>query len=217
MRAEKAEEEMVLGLGPLTDRWWAPVVRGILAILFGIAAFAVPAASMLGLIVLWAAYALINGVLALVMAARRARDGSRWGWFAFEGITGIGAGVISLVWPAITVVALVAVIAAWAIVTGIAEIAAAIQLRRLIRGEWLLAATGVLSVAIGVLLLIYPVAGAFAIVWMIGAYAIAFGALLVALGIQLRRRRDPSDRPRRPPTRTQPRHDHPPQRPSAPM
>lgn len=169
----------------LAERWWALVVRGVAAILFGALTFALPGISLLVLLVLWAAYALVDGVLSVVLAARGARAGRRWGWLLFEGIASIAAGVVAVVWPGITAWALLMVIAAWAVLTGIAEIAIAIRLRRQLHGEWLLALSGVLSIAFGVLLVAYPSAGVLAVLWMVGAYAILFGVLLIGLGWRL--------------------------------
>ncbi len=171
----------------LTARWWMLVVRGFAAILFGVLAMVVPESSLLALVILWAAYAIVEGAFAMMLAARRGRTGRRWGWLLFEGIVGIVAGVTALVWPGITALALLVVIAAWAVLTGIGKIAAAIWLRRQISGEWMLATSGVLSIAFGALLALSPGAGALALVWLIGAYAIVFGALLVAVGVRLGR------------------------------
>lgn len=169
----------------LADRWWVLVIRGLAAILFGALTLVMPGMSLLVLIMLWAAYAVVDGVFALVLAVRRTRTGRSWGWLLFEGLAGIAAGVVAVLWPDITAMALLYVIAAWAILTGIAEIAVALQLRRQIQGEWVLVLSGLLSVAFGVLLAVFPDTGALAVLWMIGAYAIAFGVLLVGLGWRL--------------------------------
>lgn len=174
-----------VNIDQLAERWWALVVRGVAAILFGALTFALPGISLLVLLILWAAYALVDGVLNLVLAARGARAGRRWGWLLFEGIVSIAAGVVAVVWPGITAWALLMVIAAWAVVTGVAEIAVAIRLRRQLEGEWLLALGGVLSIAFGVALVAYPSAGVLAVLWMVGAYAILFGVLLIGLGWRL--------------------------------
>ena len=169
----------------LAERWWVLVVRGAAAILFGILTFVLPGLSLLMLVMLWAAYALVDGLFNLVHAARGARAGRRWGWLLFEGLVSVAAGVLAVVWPDITAFALLVVIAAWAVVTGVAEIAVAIRLRRQLRGEWLLVVSGVLSVAFGVLLMVFPGPGILTVLWMVGVYAILFGGLLVALGWRL--------------------------------
>lgn len=174
-----------VNIDQLAERWWALVVRGVAAILFGALTFALPSISLLVLLILWAAYALVDGVLNLVLAARGARAGRRWGWLLFEGIVSIAAGVVAVIWPGITAWALLMVIAAWAVVTGVAEIAVAIRLRRQLHGEWLLALGGVVSIALGVFLVAYPSAGVLAVLWMVGAYAILFGVLLIGLGWRL--------------------------------
>jgi uncharacterized membrane protein HdeD (DUF308 family) len=179
----------------LTARWWAVVLRGVAAIVFGILAFTVPKASLLALVLVWGAYAVVDGVLSMVLAAQRGRAGLRWGWFLVEGIVGVAAGLFTFIWPAFTASVLVFVIAAWAILTGIAEVGAAIRLRQLITHEWLMAAGGLLSIVFGVLLMVYPRTGAVAIMWLIGAYAIVFGILLVGLGLRLNRLRHAGPRP----------------------
>ena len=182
MTAEYVEFELF----PVTARWWALVIRGLAAIAFGILAFAKPSFSLLALVILWGAYALVDGVFNIVLSIRGARIVPGWGWLLAEGLVSIGAGVAAFVWPAITAVALLVVIAVWAVLTGIAEIATAIRLRRHLRGEWMLAAGGVLSILFGVLLAVNPGAGALTVTWLIGLYALLFGAVLVALGFRLR-------------------------------
>jgi uncharacterized membrane protein HdeD (DUF308 family) len=154
-------------------------------ILFGIITFFAPGISLAALVLLFGAYALVDGVLAIVSAVRR-RGADRWWLLLLEGLVGIAAGVLTFLWPAITAIALLYVIAAWALVTGAFEIAAAIRLRKAITGEWLLALSGIFSIALGVLLVLYPGPGALAVTIWIGAYAFVFGALLFALGLRLR-------------------------------
>jgi len=173
----------------LLPRWWMLVVRGIAAILFGIIALMLPQLSLFALVTLWGAYAVVDGVFALMLAALRGRAGFSWGWWLFEGIIGIGAGIATFAWPQMTALVLLSVIAIWAVLTGIAEISVAIVLRRQISGEWLLATSGVLSIGFGVLLLARPLRGALAVGGVIGGYAIVFGTLLIALGVQLNRLR----------------------------
>lgn len=170
----------------LADRWWTLALRGVAAVIFGILTFVAPKASLLALVVLFGWYAIANGVINLVLAARRPAGEPRWGSLLFESIASIIAGAIALFWPGITALALLFVIAGWAIVTGVTEVIAAVRLRKQIRGEWLFALSGVLSIAFGMLLFMFPGAGALAVVIWIGAYAILFGALLIALGLRLR-------------------------------
>lgn len=174
-------------LEKLSRRWWTLVARGAVAIAFGVLVIAAPRISLLALVFLWGFYALADGVFALGLAFRGAREHRSWGWPLFEGIVSIGAGAVAMFWPGITALLLLIVIAVWAIVTGVAEIAAAIELRRVVRGEWLLAVSGLLSIAFGALLLAFPGTGALAIVWAIGAYAVVFGVLLAALGFRVHR------------------------------
>ena len=170
----------------LAERWWTLVLRGVAGVIFGILTFIWPGVSLFALVLLFGAYAIVNGVMDLVLAARKPAGEQRWGSLVFEGIASIVAGVLTLILPGITALALLVVIAAWAIVTGIAQVIAAVRLRKQIRGEWLLALAGVLSIAFGVLLVLFPGAGALAVVLWFGAYAIVLGALLIALGVRLR-------------------------------
>src|SRR5688572_1808681 len=121
------------------DRWWATALRGAAAIIFGILTLAAPGASLYVLVILFGVYALLDGVLFLVMAARGARQGERWGSLMFAGVAGIAAGIVTLMWPGVSALALLMLIGAWAIVTGVASIAAAVRLRKEITGEWLMA------------------------------------------------------------------------------
>jgi uncharacterized membrane protein HdeD (DUF308 family) len=175
----------VVDVDSLSRNWWAVSLRGLAGILFGIITFFAPAISLAALVLLFGAYALMDGVLAIVTAVRR-RSADRWWLLLLEGLVGIAAGVLTFMWPAITAVALLYVIAAWALVTGAVEIAAAIRLRKAIRGEWLLALSGIFSIALGVLLVLFPGPGALAVTIWIGVYAFVFGALLFALGLRLR-------------------------------
>lgn len=172
-------------LDAIASRWWSPVIRGIAAILFGILAIAVPRAGLATLVMLWAVYAIIDGVLNIALAIQRGQAGARWGWFLFEGLVSVAAGVLTFAWPQITALVLLYVIAVWAVATGFAEIAAAVALRGSGGSEWLLGLAGVLSIAFGVLLAVRPAAGALAVVSIIGVYAVLFGILLVMLGVRL--------------------------------
>lgn len=180
----------VIDLDSLTRNWWAVALRGLAGILFGIITFVSPGISLAALVLLFGAYAFADGVLSIVSAVRR-RGADRWWLLLLQGIVGIGAGVVTLLWPGITALALLFVIAAWALVGGVLQVAAAIRLRKVITGEWLLALSGVLSIALGVLLVLFPGPGALALVIWIGAYAFVFGILLLVLGFRLRGLRSP--------------------------
>jgi uncharacterized membrane protein HdeD (DUF308 family) len=166
----------------LARYWWVMALRGLLAVLFGLAAFFWPGITLVALVFLFGAYALVDGVLAIVSAFR----GGEWWPLLLEGVIGIAAGVAAFVWPGITALALLYVIAVWAIVTGVLEVVAAIRLRREIENEWLLGLGGALSILLGVIMVAVPGAGALGLVWAIGAYALLFGAMLIVLGFRLR-------------------------------
>jgi uncharacterized membrane protein HdeD (DUF308 family) len=171
----------------LAHNWWMLALRGLVAIVFGVLAFVLPGMTLLTLVFLFGAYAIVNGVLALVHAFSAPKGYPRFGALIFTGIISIAAGVLAFVWPGITALSLVLLIAAWAIVNGVFEIATAIRLRRVIEHEWLLVLAGILSVLLGIVILLQPGAGALALVWWIGGFAIAFGVLLVALAFRVRR------------------------------
>ncbi len=173
--------------GALGARWWVLVVRGVAAVLFGVVALAWPSISLLALVLLWGAYALVDGASSVALAARAGPEGPRWGWVLFAGLVSIAAGILTAMWPGISTLALLMVIAGWAVLTGVAAIVAAIQLRRVIRGEWMLAVCGVLSIAFGVLTMILPGPSALALVTILGIYALVFGVLVTALGFRVRR------------------------------
>jgi uncharacterized membrane protein HdeD (DUF308 family) len=181
----------------LARNWWVLVVRGVLAIVFGILAFVLPGATLAALVILFGAFMLVDGLFALVTAWRRSERRMSWWPVVLEGLAGIAIGVITFYWPGVTAFALLYLIAAWAFVTGIFEIAAAIRLRKEIRGELFLALIGVASILFAVLVVLFPGEGAVAIVWAIGAYAVVFGILLVVLGLRLRRLHVERDEARR--------------------
>jgi len=138
------------------------------------------------LVIVWGAYALADGVLALI-AAWQVRDQGKPFWsLVIVGLLGIAAGVVTFMWPAITALTLLMIIAAWAVVMGIFQIVAAVRLREVIEGEWWLGLSGLLSVIFGIAMFAQPGAGALAVIWVIGAYAILFGFLLIALGVRLK-------------------------------
>jgi uncharacterized membrane protein HdeD (DUF308 family) len=163
--------------------WWTFLLRGLAAVLFGVLAFAWPSLTLTVLVLFWGAYALVDGVLALVAAFRTQHD-HRWG-LLLEGIVGIGAGVVTFVYPDLTALVLVYIIGAWALITGVLELVAAVRLRRIIENEFWLVLGGIASVLFGVVLFIAPGAGALALVWLIAAYAIVFGVLMIGLSLRL--------------------------------
>lgn len=174
------------GTVALARWWWTFVVRGLLAIAFGVLAFFAPGLGIAVLVGLFAAWALIDGVTSLVTGiGGRNRDKSWW-LEILEGVVNIIAGIIALVFPVLAADVLVIIIAAWAIVTGIFEIIAAIRLREQIRGEFWLGLAGLASILFGVILLVFPGVGALSLVWLIGSFALVFGVFLVILGWRLR-------------------------------
>jgi uncharacterized membrane protein HdeD (DUF308 family) len=171
----------------LSRYWWVLLIRGLLAIAFGLMAYAWPGLTLGVLILFFGAYALVDGISSVASAIGGHAAGTpRWP-LVLRGVLGIVAGLLTLFAPGITAVALLLYIAVWAILTGIAEIVTAIRLRREIEGEWLLALSGLASVVFGVLLIARPGIGALAVVWLIAAYAIVYGVLLVALAFRARR------------------------------
>jgi len=166
--------------------WWLMALRGLLAVLFGVIALVWPHITLLVLVLLFGVYAIISGAVAVVVALQERNVNSRWWVVLIEGLVGIIAGIIAFVWPGLTALALLYVIAAWAIVTGIFEIVAAFSTRLPITAEWTLALAGVLSVLLGVLLAILPGVGLLSLVWLIGIYAIVFGIVLIVRAFQYR-------------------------------
>lgn len=175
-----------LMLHALGRNWWLILLKGICAIVFGVLTFVWPGVTLLTLVLLYGAYAFVDGVISLVAAVRGGTPAPRW-WLAIVGLLGIAAGVITVMWPGITTLILLFFIAAWAIATGIMEIIGAIKLRKEIEDEWLLIASGVLSVIFGGLLVAMPGAGALGLIFVIGAFAIVYGVLLVSFSFRLRR------------------------------
>jgi uncharacterized membrane protein HdeD (DUF308 family) len=176
-------------LQELTRHWWLLLLRGVAAIAFGILAFIWPGVTLFTLMILYGAFALIDGVLALAASFTSRSDAvPRW-WLVLTGILGIAAGLIALFWPGITALVLIMFIGAWAIVRGVMEILAAIQLRKQIEGEWLLVLAGVLSVLFGLGVLIFPGTGALALIWLIAIYAVAIGVVMIMLALRLRAHR----------------------------
>jgi uncharacterized membrane protein HdeD (DUF308 family) len=177
----------MIGMSSLSStNWWLLVLRGVLAVIFGIMAFIWPGLSLAVLILLFGAYVFVDGIFAVGAALTRVGRQPRWWAMLLEGILGIIAGIVTFFWPGITALALLTIIGVWAIIGGVFEIAAAIQLRQQIDNEWMLVLSGALSILFGLFVLIFPGAGALSLIWLIASYALVFGILLIAVGIRMR-------------------------------
>jgi len=175
-----------LMLHALARYWWLVLLRGIAAIIFGILTFIWPGMTLLTLVLLYGAFALADGIIALAAGIMGRERAPRW-WLLVHGLLGIAVGILTLAWPGITALVLLLFIAGSAIATGVLQIIGAIRLRKEIDNEWLLIAGGVLSVLFGLVLAIQPQTGALALLFVIGFYAILYGVLLIALAFRLRR------------------------------
>lgn len=173
-------------VGVLARNWWALALRGLFAIIFGLIALLNPGVTLIALIYLFGAYSLVDGIFGVAAAVRAAEAHNRWGWLLVEGIAGIITGLIAFLIPGLTALVLLYLIAAWALVTGVLELLAAFRLRGMIANEWLLLLGGAASIIFGVLLIVQPGAGALAVLWLIGAYALIFGILMLMFAFRLR-------------------------------
>jgi uncharacterized membrane protein HdeD (DUF308 family) len=173
----------------LAQRWWAVGLRGILAIIFGLICLLTPGIALGAFVIVFAAYMFVDGVFAIISGIRAARSGETWGLLILEGVVDLAAGVIAILWPAITLVALVWIVAIWAIVSGALMLAAAFSLN-LDYGRWWLALGGIASIIFGILLIIEPFIGAVVLTLWIGAYAVVFGVFLLVLAFQLNSKRE---------------------------
>jgi uncharacterized membrane protein HdeD (DUF308 family) len=181
-------QELALNLaGMLARNWWVLLLRGIVAILFGILAFALPGISLASMILLFGAFCLADGLMAAWTAFSNRRQKENSWLLLIGGLVGIGVGLLTIFQPAVTALALLFYIAIWAIATGVVQVLTAIRLRQEIHNEWMLALAGLASVALGVLLMARPGPGALAVLWLIASYAIVFGLLLVVLALEVRR------------------------------
>lgn len=175
-------------LSKLAENWWRLLLRGLAAIAFGLIAFFWPGITLLSLTYLWGAYVLADGVLSLWAAiSGEGGDTSSRGWLAVSGIVSILAAAAAFFWPGLTALVLLMFIAAWAIVIGVLQIYAAVQLRQVIEHEWWLIISGLLSIIFGIAMVAWPGAGALAVIWMIAWYAIFFGCLLIGFSFRLKR------------------------------
>ena len=172
----------------LMKAWWILALRGACAILFGVLALLWPGITLLTLVTLFAAYALIGGVVSIAGAVANRRRDEDWWMPLLIGLVGIGAAVVAVLQPALTALVFVLVIGAYALMTGVLDIAFAIRMRKIIRGEWLLILSGIVSLIFGALVFLFPGAGALALIWLISLYAVVTGALLLGVAFRLRTR-----------------------------
>lgn len=171
--------------------WGWVALRGVVAILFGLMAMFMPAITLSALVLVWGAFALADGVLALI-AGIRIRDRGRPLWaLIVVGLLGVGAGIATFLWPGLTALVLLYIIAFWALVAGVFQAIAAIRFRKDIRNEWFLGLSGLVSILFGAMLVMQPGAGALALVWVIGIYAVFFGILLLVFSLRLKQHRAP--------------------------
>jgi len=173
----------------LAKAWWLVLLRGIAGIVFGVLAFMWPGLTLITLVLFYGAYALVDGVLALIAAFTGGTKPVPTWWLVVVGLLGIVAGLVTFLYPGITALVLIFFIGGWSIAHGVFEIVGAIKLRKEIDNEWWLILAGALSVIFGLIVLVAPGAGALALIWVIAAYSIVFGVLLVGLSLRLRKHR----------------------------
>lgn len=171
----------------LVQNWWLFLLRGILGIGFGFIALFFPGPTMLSLVIVFSAYMLVDGVAGIISAMRTIRRKDRWGLLLFEGLLNIAVGIVAFLWPGITVLAFVLLVAAWAIVTGVLMTAAGFRLK-MSHGRWWLVLGGLVSIVYGALLVATPLVGAIVLTWWMGAYALVFGVALIVFSFKLRSR-----------------------------
>lgn len=168
-------------------QWGWVALRGLAAVIFGLLAMLLPGVTLGALILVWGVYALVDGIFAL-LAGWRIRDQNRPLWpLILVGLSGVAAGIVALLWPGITALFLLYLIAFWAIVSGVFQIIAAVRFRKEIQNEWLHGLSGLVSVLFGIMLIAQPGAGALALVWVIGMFALIFGILLLILAWRMKR------------------------------
>ena len=164
---------------------WAMVLRGVIAVIFGVIVVRSPTLAASAFVILFAVYAFVDAAMDFFLAARRGRAGLRWGWYLFEGLVSVALGVLALALPGMTIFLAVLLIGIRALVLGTLELAAAFSGKGVLEPRWIIGLTGAISILFGILLLARPAAGALALVWMVGAYALVFGVVLFALGLRM--------------------------------
>ena len=169
----------------LARNWWLIALRGVLGVIFGVIALVMPVATILALVLLFSAYMLVDGAIAIYAAIRAARKQEGWGLLLFQGIASLAAAAIAFMWPSLTVVAFVLLIAAWSIVSGCLMLAAAMRTEQ---ARWWLVLGGAAALLYGILMIVAPLSGAVVLTWWLGAFALVFGAALIILSLKLRSR-----------------------------
>ncbi len=180
-----ADAQMEAMSAVLAQNWWALALRGVAAMLFGVIALLLPAATILSLLLLFGVYMVVDGVFAVISAVRAARHGERWVLLVLEAIVNFAAAAVAFLWPGITVLAFVLLVAAWAVVSGALALGAAFRLNK-DHGRIWLALGGIASIVLGVMLVIAPLIGAVVLTWWMGAYALVFGVSFLVLAYRLR-------------------------------
>lgn len=170
----------------LRKHWWVVALRGALALLLAVVAFARPFATIVGLMWVVGAYFFVDGIVAATAGVRAMRANQQWGWLAFEGILGVCAGILTFVMPGVTAFVFVGITVIWAVVTGAMMVLGAVRLRNEIENEWTVGLAGIASVVLGLALAAYPAAGLVAWSWMLGVYALVAGVLLLSFASRLR-------------------------------
>jgi len=170
----------------LSKYWWVLLLRGIVSILFGVMAYTSPGITLAALVLFFAAWVFVDGIVEVVAAVGGRKEHENWWVLLIEGLLGIAFGVIAFQAPEITALVLLIYIAAWAVATGVMRIILAVRLRKEIEGEWLLALSGLASILFGLWMMARPGAGALALLWFIAAWAIVVGAFLVILSFKVR-------------------------------
>ena len=169
----------------LARNWWLIALRGVLGVIFGVIALVMPVATILALVLLFSAYMVVDGAIAIYAAIRAARKQEGWGFLLFQGIASLAAAAIAFMWPGLTVVAFVLLIAAWSIVSGCLMLAAAMRTEQ---ARWWLVLGGAAALLYGFLMIVAPLSGAVVLTWWLGAFALVFGAALIILSLKLRSR-----------------------------
>jgi uncharacterized membrane protein HdeD (DUF308 family) len=172
-------------MGTLSKNWWMLLIAGLAALVFGVLSFIYPGMTLAILVSFYGAYALVDGIFRVIASVNQGERGQPWGFLLISGIISILAGIVTFFYPGITAAVLYWIIAIWAIVHGILEIAAAIQFRRIVPHDWALALGGVLSILFGVLLFLYPASGILTLIWLIAIYAVLYGIVQIMLAVRV--------------------------------